>query len=101
MATKFVGYVPEVKEWADVKTGEKQKIDRVRLNVFDDSRPGCVGVDVQYYMVKHEDLQNICGVKEYDELCRYIGCRVFINMTLDVRSQKPIVNEIAFMEDKK
>lgn len=100
MAVKFVGYVPEVKEWADSKTGVKQKIDRVRLNMVDDNSRGCVGMDVQYYMVKHEDLERVCGVKEYEELRRYIGYKAFINMTLDVHSQKPIVNEIAFMESK-
>ena len=51
MAVKFVGYVPDVKEFADSKTGTKISINRVRLNMVDDNARGCIGQDVQYYMV--------------------------------------------------
>ena len=84
MATKFVGYVPDVKEFADAN-GKTIKINRVRLNMVDDNARGCIGQDVQYYMVKKEDLQRVCGVKEFEELRQYIGYKAFISMTLDVR----------------
>lgn len=97
MATKFVGYVPDVKEFADAN-GKTIKINRVRLNMVDDNARGCIGQDVQYYMVKKEDLQRVCGVKEFEELRQYIGYKAFISMTLDVRSQKPVLSEIGFMK---
>ena len=99
MATKFVGYVPEVKEFADAN-GKTIKINRVRLNIVDDNARGCIGQDVQYYMVKKEDLQRVCGVKEFEELRQYIGYKAFISMTLDVRSQKPVISEIGFVQSK-
>ena len=99
MATKFVGYVPDVKEFADAN-GKTIKINRVRLNMVDDNARGCIGQDVQYYMVKKEDLQRVCGVKEFEELRQYIGYKAFISMTLDVRSQKPVISEIGFMQSK-
>ena len=97
MATKFVGYVPDVKEFADAN-GKTIKINRVRLNMVDDNALGCIGQDVQYYMVKKEDLQRVCGVKEFEELRQYLGYKAFISMTLDVRSQKPVISEIGFMK---
>ena len=99
MATKFVGYVPDVKEFADAN-GKTIKINRVRLNMVDDNARGCIGQDVQYYMVKKEDLQRVCGVKEFEELRQYLGYKAFISMTLDVRSQKPVISEIGFMQAK-
>ena len=97
MATKFVGYVPDVKEFADAN-GKTIKINRVRLNMVDDNARGCVGQDVQYYMVKKEDLQRVCGVKEFEELRQYLNYKAFISMTLDVRSQKPVISEIGFVK---
>ena len=97
MSTKFIGYLPEVKTWVNRETGEPISLDRVRINIIDDHVPEVVGADIQYYMIKKEELLSICGVHEYHELKLFIGHECNVNMRFDVRTQKASLSEIKFM----
>lgn len=97
MAKKFIGYVPEEKTWVDSTTGEPRSINRVRVNIVSESVPGVVGMDVEYYMVKKEDLESVLHVKSYDELKGNLGKRCLVELRIDVRSQKPLLSQIEFV----
>lgn len=97
MSTKFIGYLAETKTFVNKETGEPVNLDRVRINVIDDSVPDVVGADIQYYIVKKSELESICHVKEYHELKQFLGHECIIGLRLDVKTQKVALSQIKFM----